>query len=399
MAGSAGTRGEMWKRRRPSPHSTPPVGACGITGGMTARSEGDHELRRGWTTGACAAAATRAAYTALVTGRFPDPVSVTLPGGQEPSFPLVLAERGERHGHAAVRKDAGDDPDVTHGALVESWVRPAPPGAGIVFRAGEGVGIVTRPGLSLTVGEPAINPAPRRMIGAMLNALAPALGGPADVSVAIGIPDGRRLAQRTMNGRLGIVGGLSVLGTSGIVKPYSCAAWIASIRQGIDVAAATGATHLAAATGRVSEQAAQALYGLDESALIDMGDFAGATLKLIRRKPVARLTIAGGFGKISKLANGHLDLHSRRSSVDRAGLVHRLAALGAAEAALAEAGAAGSAAAILEVASAAGIPLANTVAAEARAVAEAALAGARLQPHVDVLIVDRAGSIVGRAGP
>ena len=366
---------------------------------MTARAEGSRELKRGWTTGACAAAATRAAYTALVTGRFPDPVSVSLPGGEEPSFPLVLAERGERHGRAAVRKDAGDDPDVTHGALVESWVRPAPAGAGIVFRAGEGVGIVTQPGLSLAVGEPAINPAPRKMIGAMLNALAPVLGGPADVSVAIGIPDGRRLARQTMNGRLGIVGGLSVLGTSGIVKPYSCAAWIASIRQGIDVAAATGATHLAAATGRVSEQAAQALYGLDESCLIDMGDFAGATLKLIRRKPVARLTIAGGFGKISKLADGHLDLHSRRSSVDRAGLVRRLAALGASRSTLAEAEAAGSAAAILQVASKAGFPLAAAVAAEARAVAETALAGARLQPHVDVLIVDRAGSIVGRAGP
>ena len=366
---------------------------------MTARAGRAGELRRGWTTGACATAATRAAYTALVTGRFPDPVSVTLPGGEEPSFPLVLAERSAGHGRAAVRKDAGDDPDVTHGALVESWVRPAPAGAGVVFRAGEGVGIVTKPGLSLAVGEPAINPAPRTMIEAMLEALAPALGGPADVSVAIAIPDGRRLAERTMNGRLGIVGGLSVLGTSGVVKPYSCAAWIASIRQGIDVAAATGATHLAAATGRVSEEAARALHGLGESALIDMGDFAGATLKLIRRKPVPRLTIAGGFGKISKLADGRMDLHSQRSTVDRAGLVRRLAAIGASEATLAEAEAAGSAAAILEVAGEAGLPLADAIAAEARAVAEGALAGARPAPSVDVLIVDRTGSIVGRAGP
>ena len=366
---------------------------------MTARRESGRELRRGWTTGACAAAATRAAYTALVTGRFPDPVSVTLPGGEAPSFPLVLAERSGGHGRAAVRKDAGDDPDVTHGALIESWVRPAPAGAGIVFRAGEGVGIVTRPGLSLAVGEPAINPAPRRMIAAMLRELAPALDGPADVSVAIAIPDGRRLAERTMNGRLGIVGGLSVLGTSGIVKPYSCAAWIASIRQGIDVAAAAGAPHLAAATGRVSEGAARTLYGLDESALIDMGDFVGATLKLVRRKPVPRLTIAGGFGKISKLADGHMDLHSSRSTVDRAELLRRLAALGAAEATLAEAGAGGSAAAILDTASRAGLALADMVAAEARARVDAVLAGARPQPRVDVLIVDRTGCIIGRAGP
>ena len=366
---------------------------------MTAGTGRAGELRRGWTTGACAAAATRAAYTALVTGHFPDPVSVTLPGGEEPSFPLVVAERGKGHGRAAVRKDAGDDPDVTHGALIESWVRPAPPGAGIVFRAGEGVGIVTKPGLSLAVGEPAINPAPRKMIAQILSDLSPALGGPADVSVAIVIPDGRRLAEQTMNGRLGIVGGLSVLGTSGIVKPYSCAAWIASIRQGIDVATAIGTPHLAAATGRVSEEAARALYGLDEAALIDMGDFAGATLKLIRRKPVPRLTIAGGFGKISKLADGHMDLHSQRSTVDREGLIRRLAALGASQASLTEAETAGSAAAVLEVASKAGLPLADAVAAEARAVAEAALEGARLQPRVDVLIVDRTGSLVGRAGP
>ena len=366
---------------------------------MTAPSGRAGELRSGWTTGACAAAATRAAYTALVTGRFPDPVSVTLPGGEAPSFPLVVAERGPDHGRAAVRKDAGDDPDVTHGALVESWVRPAPAGAGIVFRAGEGVGIVTKPGLSLAVGEPAINPAPRKMIAAMLDDLAPALGGPADVSIAIAIPDGRRLARQTMNGRLGIVGGLSVLGTSGIVKPYSCAAWIASIRQGVDVAAAAGAPHLAAATGRVSEQAAQALYGLDEAALIDMGDFAGATLKLIRRKPVPRLTVAGGFGKISKLADGHMDLHSQRSSVDRKGLVCRLAALGADKATLAQSEAAGSAGAILEIASEAGFPLADAIAAEARAVVETTLGDARSMPRVDVLIVDRTGCIVGRAGP
>ena len=366
---------------------------------MTARARDKRELRRGWTTGACAAAATRAAYTALVTGRFPDPVSVTLPGGEAPSFPLVLAERGAGHGRAGVRKDAGDDPDVTHGALVESWVRPAPAGAGIVFRAGEGVGTVTRPGLSLAVGEPAINPAPRRMIAEMLRTLAPALGGPDDVSVAIAIAGGRRLAARTMNGRLGIVGGLSVLGTSGIVKPYSCAAWIASIRQGVDVAAAAGTPHLAAATGRVSEGAARSLYGLDETCLIDMGDFAGATLKQIRRKPVPRLTIAGGFGKISKLADGHMDLHSARSTVDRAGLCRRLAALGASRATLAEAGAAASAAAILQVATEAGLPLADAVAAEARARADAMLADARPRPRVDVLIVDRAGGIVGRAGP
>ena len=368
---------------------------------MTARSGSEEKrgLRRGWTTGACAAAAARAAYTALVTGRFPDPVSVTLPGGERPRFPLVVAECDGRHGRAAVRKDAGDDPDVTHGALVEAWVRRAPTGAGIVFRAGEGVGTVTRPGLSLGVGEPAINPAPCRIIGETIRGLAEALNGPADVSVSIAIPEGRLLAARTMNGRLGIVGGLSVLGTSGIVKPYSCAAWIASIRQGVDVAVAGGATHLAAATGRVSEAAVQALHGLDDGALIDMGDFVGATLKQIRRKPVPRLTIAGGFGKISKLADGHMDLHSARSAIDREGLVRRLAACGADEATLASARAARSAGAILGIAAEAGLALGDAVAAAARARAGAVLAGTAPRPRVDVIIIDRAGRVVGRAGP
>ena len=364
-----------------------------------ARESGGRALRRGWTTGACAAAAAGAAYTALATGRFPDPVQVALPGGERPSFPLALAECDGRFARAAVRKDAGDDPDVTHGALVEAWVRRAPAGAGIVFRGGEGVGTVTRPGLGLPVGAPAINPAPCRMIGGTIRELAGALGGPPDVAVAIAIPEGRRLAARTMNGRLGIVGGLSVLGTSGIVKPYSCAAWIASIRQGIDVAVAGGAPHLAAATGRVSEAAVQALYGLDAAALIDMGDFVGATLKLVRRKPVARLTIAGGFAKIAKFADGHMDLHSARGAVDRGGLVRRLGALGAGETALAEARAAASAGAILAVAARAGLALGDSVAAAALARADAALAGGGPRPRVDVVIVDRAGRIVGRAGP
>ena len=221
-----------------------------------------------------------------------------------------------------------------------------------------------------------------------------------DVSVAIAIPDGRRLARQTMNGRLGIVGGLSVLGTSGIVKPYSCAAWIASIRQGIDVAAAAGAPHLAAATGRVSEQAAQALYGLDEAALIDMGDFAGATLKLIRRKPVPRLTIAGGFGKISKLADGHMDLHSQRSSVDREGLVRRLAVLGASEATLG----AGRGCRLGRRDYAGcdrGRSLCSPTPSPPRPVRwpKPRSPAPGLTPRVDVLIVDRTGCIVGRAGP
>ena len=178
-------------------------------------------LRRGWTTGACAAAAARAAFTALLSGQFPDPVSIRLPRGATASFPLAVAELGEGRVRAGIVKDAGDDPDVTHGALVIADIAWAIPGSGIRFAAGEGVGSVTRAGLSLAVGEPAINPAPRAMISNALLEVAEKNGAPPpDVTVTISIPGGQRLAEKTMNARLGIVGGLSILGTTGIVVPY-----------------------------------------------------------------------------------------------------------------------------------------------------------------------------------
>src|SRR5207249_8312913 len=171
-----------------------------------------------------------------------------------------------------------------------------------------------------------------------------------DVTVTIAIPGGERLAERTMNARLGIVGGLSVLGTTGIVVPYSCSSWIASIHRGIDVARAAGLDHIAAATGTTSERAVQRFYDLPEHALIDMGDFVGGTLKYLRRRPVARLTLAGGFAKLAKLAAGHLDLHSSRSRVDGAALARLLAGVGADRATVAAAAASDSAAEILTIA-------------------------------------------------
>src|SRR5260221_7877830 len=214
--------------------------------------------------------------------------------------------------------------------------RPAPRGSVIGFRAGPGVGTVTRPGLPLAVGEPAINPGPRRMIAA---ALAELTGDamPPDLIVTISIPGGEALAAKTLNGRLGIVGGLSVLGTTGIVIPYSCSSWIHSIHRGIDVARAAGIAHIAAATGSTSEAAVAQLHSLPEIALIDMGDFVGGTLKYLRRHPVGRLTLAGGFGKLAKLAGGHLDLHSARSRLDIGWLADRLGETGAPAASIAAA--------------------------------------------------------------
>jgi cobalt-precorrin-5B (C1)-methyltransferase len=272
------------------------------------------ELRRGWTTGACATAATKAAFTALVTGSFPDPVEIILPKGERPSFPLILTELGARHARAGVVKDAGDDPDVTHGATIIAKVSRS--GSGVTFKAGKGVGTITKPGLPLAPGEPAINPVPRQMMIKTVEDIAQRHSVAADVEIEISIPGGEAIAEKTWNGRLGIVGGLSILGTTGIVHPFSCSAWIHSIHRGIDVARATGISHVAGATGSTSEEAVRKLYQLPMSALVDMGDFAGGMLKYLRNHPVPRVTIAGGFGKITKLAQGALDLHSERSQVD-----------------------------------------------------------------------------------
>ena len=353
-------------------------------------------LRRGWTTGACAAAAARAAYEALLTGTFPDPVSIRLPRGLRATFALAETAIAAGHATAGIVKDAGDDPDVTHGALILATVAPLPAGSGVVFAAGAGVGTVTLPGLALAVGEPAINPKPRAMIAAALAEVAADHGLACDARVTIAIPGGEALAAGTANGRLGIKGGLSVLGTTGVVIPYSCASWIHSIHRGIDVARAGGVTHIAAATGRTSEAAVQRLYELPETALIDMGDFAGGTLKYLRRHPIARLTLAGGFGKLSKLAAGHLDLHSDRSRVDTGRLASELATLGAAAAVVAAARDAAGAGAVLALADQAGLPLADTVARQTRTVALATLAGGT---DVDVIVIDTTGTVIGRAAP
>ena len=339
-------------------------------------------LRRGWTTGACATAAAKAACAALLTGEFPDPVRILLPKGHTPSFALSQTALTDDAAMAAVVKDAGDDPDVTHGATIRVTVRHGPAGSGVTFRAGPGVGTVTKPGLPLPVGEPAINPVPRQLIRAAV-----AEAGGVDVVVEVSVDDGEELAKHTWNPRLGILGGLSILGTTGVVVPYSCSAWIDSIRRGVDVARAAGHRHVAACTGSTSEKAVARLYGLPEDALLDMGDFAGAALKYLRRHPVDRLTIAGGFAKLSKLADGHLDLHSGRSQVnldrlaERAGLPHLATANTAMEA--------------LQLAQAAGVPLADRVAEAARHEAVQVLAGAPVA--VDVLVIDRSGRLAGRA--
>ena len=347
-------------------------------------------LRTGWTTGACATAASVAAARMLLGEPPPRSARISLPKGRTPEFAIAEASRGDGWAEAGVVKDAGDDPDVTHGALIRARLVPAPPGAGVLFRAGEGVGTVTLPGLPVLVGEPAINPAPRRMIEENLAALAAARGAPADFEVTISVPGGAELAKRTWNPRLGIVGGISILGTTGVVRPFSCAAWIASIHRGVDVARAAGFPHAVAATGATSEAAAARLYPeLPETAFLDMGDFAGGLLKYLRRHPIPRLTLAGGIGKMTKLAQGALDLHSGRSRVDFDRLAETAAALGA------DAGRVRRANTALEALEIAGDGLAEAVARGALETARAALGDAPVA--LEALVVDRAGAVRARA--
>ena len=338
------------------------------------------ELRRGWTTGACAAAATKAAFAALRTGAFPDPVSIRLPKGETPSFALALEGKGEGWAQAGIVKDAGDDPDVTHGCTVIATLRMR--GKGVTFKAGKGVGTVTRAGLPIAVGEPAINPVPREMMRKVIEEQ-----GGGDVEIEISIPDGEALAQKTWNPRLGIVGGLSILGTTGIVHPFSCAAWIASIHRGVDVARAMGLTHIAGCTGSTSEDAVRAHFNLPLEAMMDMGDFAGGLLKYVRELPVARVTIGGGFGKITKLAQGAMDLHSGRSQVD----FEWLAKFAPANL-HADVKSANTAQQVLDML---GAGLARQVAEEAKLEVEKILRGAPIA--ADVMIIDRAGKIMAHA--
>jgi cobalt-precorrin-5B (C1)-methyltransferase len=353
-------------------------------------------LRRGWTTGACASGAARAAFEALLTGAFPDPVPVALPKGLRPEFALATHELGADFARAGIIKDAGDDPDVTHGALIVATVRVARPGAGLSFKAGEGVGTVTRPGLPLPPGEPAINPAPRAMIRANLAEVAERLGAGVDATVEISIPGGETITERTANGRLGIVGGLSILGTTGVVTPYSCSAWIHSIMSGVDVARASGCAHIGAATGETSEAAIRALYGLPDHALIDMGDFVGGLLKYLRAHPVPRVTIAGGPAKMTKLAEGMLDLHSKRGAVDLVAVAERVAQAGGPPSLVEAIANANSALHAFELAEAAGFDLPAVIAGGAWRTAAQVLAGA--PSELEIVVVGRDGRVLASSG-
>ena len=271
-------------------------------------------LRTGWTTGTCAAAAAKAAVTALTTGEIQKTVEIGLPSGQRVRFPvdkctLTPTETAE----AVVVKDAGDDPDVTHGAWLTATVRWRKE-PGIELDGGVGVGVVTKPGLGLELGGPAINPVPRAMITQSVGeAIDLAQRG---VLVIISVPDGERMARKTTNARLGIIGGISILGTTGIVRPFSTASWRASVEQALSVLAAQGESTVVLCTGGRTEKGAMRLLpDLPEVCFVEVGDFTGAALRRAVEHGLARVVFVGMAGKLTKLAAGVLMTHYTRSKV------------------------------------------------------------------------------------
>jgi cobalt-precorrin-5B (C1)-methyltransferase len=270
-------------------------------------------LRSGWTTGSCAAAAAKAAVLYRLRGTVPHEVDIALPKGGRASFEVHLDENGRTY----IIKDAGDDPDCTHGAHITASVHISNEPGPVTLEGGEGVGRVTLPGLGLDVGGPAINPVPRSMISEAVREVTDNA-----VEVTISVPGGEIMAQKTTNARLGIVGGISILGTTGIVRPFSTASFRASVVQQIDLAGRDGAGHIIFATGSRSEQRARSLFPeLRELYFVEVGDFTSIAIKRAHRNKVNAITWVGMAGKVSKLAQGTLMTHFHRSHLDTEVLV------------------------------------------------------------------------------
>lgn len=293
-------------------------------------------LRTGFTTGATAAAAAKGAVLYLLEGRIPAEVSIALLTGDRIAIPIHSCRRTGGGALCTAIKDAGDDPDVTHGAEIGARVRfddPAELAAGraeVFISGGDGVGRITKPGLELPPGEPAINPGPRRMIA---QAVAEALSAHAvarTVAVEIFVPRGAEIARKTLNARLGIVGGISILGTTGIVRPMSHDAFTATIAAGLSVARACGLDRAVLSTGRRSERFAQRLWPQwPEESFVQVGDFFQKSLELAAQKDFARLILAVFFGKAIKMAQGAPHTHAARSELSLAALAEWALEIGA----------------------------------------------------------------------
>lgn len=288
--------------------------------------------RTGFTTGANSAAAAIAATQGLMQGSVPEQIVCRLPNGQEVRFTIVDGRVDEHCAHAVSIKDAGDDPDATDGAHLTADVRRIPHGGGLVIlKGGAGVGIVTKPGLGLEVGGPAINPVPRRNITENVERTGAALLAAGDsLEVTISVPGGEEMAKKTLNARLGILGGISILGTTGIVRPYSTAAFRASVVQAVDVAANQGQTHVVFTTGgRTEKFAMRQLPELDESCFVQMGDFVKTAFLAATRQRMQRIIVGAMVGKLTKIGQGLSVIHAWREEVDRNLVAEAAAAAGA----------------------------------------------------------------------
>lgn len=344
------------------------------------------EMRSGLTTGTCAAAAAKAAALAL-TGQTVTRVSVTLPGGTEAVVPVDTVLTEGACARAAVIKDGGDDPDVTTGLKIWAAVRAVD--SGFVIKGGEGIGTVTKPGLVVAVGMPAVNPVPRKMIESEVRQVIPSGG----VEVELTVPGGREVARRTLNGRLGIEGGISIIGTTGIVQPMSEEAWRNSLAPQIDVALAAGHRHLLLTPGKIGQDVATSRFGIPADAVVQTSNFIGFMLEECVRRDVKKVVLFGHIGKLAKVAAGVFHTHNRVADARLEAVAAYAARAGAA---------AGTVAAILEATTVEGIidivrgaGLGSVFPELADRAARRAEAYTFHELEVGAVLVDRAGSILG----
>jgi len=276
-------------------------------------------LRQGFTTGTAAAAAVKAALVYLLTKQIPGSVNINLLNGQMLEIPVDSVSPHSGLVRAVVVKDAGDDPDITHRARIGAGVGLTDEPGTVQIIGGKGVGMVTKPGLEVPPGEPAINPGPRKMIRESALQVLNQYHSNAGVSAEIFVENGEKLAEKTLNRRLGIVGGLSILGTTGLVNPLSHEAYIATIRAAMSVARACGCDHVVLTTGRRSERFSQEffvdLYNLHPEAFIQIGDFFGMSMKSLAENQIPHATLAVFFGKALKMAQGVVHTHAAKSEL------------------------------------------------------------------------------------
>ncbi len=302
---------------------------------------GKRGLRTGYTTGSCAAAAAKGAVLALLTGQPVQEVTIHLPVGRDASFALNRCEWvDDERVLASVIKDGGDDPDATHGAEICVTVSKDPVSrdreglTGVRLMAGSGVGTVTRPGTGIEIGEPAVTRVPRRMIAQSVAEAASSQGLDPETGFLcqISVPTGEEIAKKTTNARLGVLGGISILGSTGVVQPFSTASWRASVHLAIDVAAANDLSHLVLSTGTRSEEFARQHLDLPDMAYVEAGIFSGPALKRCVLRRIKRATQAGMVGKLSKMAMGYFVTHVAGNRVDTDYLASLAAQCGASEA-------------------------------------------------------------------